>query len=447
MNYDLIIIGSGPAGYVAAIRAGQTGLKTALVEKNAIGGMCLNWGCIPSKAMLESAKKYASIKDLASFGVEGIDIKNVTFNWKNAQKRSTRIVRRLTKGVEFLLKKNGVHIITGEARIKSTTEVIVNDKVYQTKNIIIGTGAIPKPVAFDVPPELIIPVKELFDREKLPENPVVIGVNAHAVELAQFFNMIGRPVTLLVPQDRILPDLDVFLADYAAKAFKKSGINIIYQPEVKGYSNSELHIGDDKIVCDGIINANQRGAILPPSDIDLVLDNGFVQVNEYLQTSQENIFAVGDVNGKSKYAHTASAQGLHAVNYINSIKRQYDFKRFPINIYTQPELAQIGLTEEQVRKQDIDYKVTEFSLTANGRALTEGNSEGMIRLISENKYGEVLGVQIIAANATDMISEASVLLQLESTVYDMANAVHAHPTVSEVFMESGFAAFDQPIHK
>ncbi len=447
MDYDLIIIGAGPAGYVAAIRAGQTGLKTAIIEKTAIGGMCLNWGCIPSKAIIESAKRFDSVKDLAAFGVDGIDPAGISFNWKNAKKRSTRIVRRLTKGVEFLLKKNGVEILNGTAHIKTATSVIVDDKEYSTSNIIIATGAIPATLPFAVPEDIIIPVKDLFGRVELLAKPVVVGLNAHAIELAQFFNLIGSPVTLIVPGEKLLPDVDAHLADYVDKAFRKAGINIHYSPEIKGFENGQLRVNDDLIDCDGIINASQRNAIVPSNDLKLELDNGFINVNENLQSNIDNIFAVGDVNGKSKYAHTASAQGLHAVNFLNGIKQAYDFTRYPINIYTKPEIAQIGLTELEIKKRDIDCKVTEFPLTANGKALTEGNNEGFIRLLSEKQYGEVLGVQIVAANATDMIAEASVLLQLESTIYDVASAVHAHPTVSEVYMESGFAAFDQPIHK
>ncbi len=447
MEYDLVIIGSGPAGYVAGIRAGQVGLKTVIIEKNAIGGMCLNWGCIPSKAILESAKKYASVADLAAFGVDGIDQAQVSFNWKKARQRSNRIVRRLTKGVEYLLKKNGVEIVTGTATIAGDNSVNVDGQLYETKNILIATGSLPATIPYKIPDNKVITINELFQLDQLPDFPVIIGVNAHAVELAQFFSMIGKVTTLIVPGERILPDLDEYVANDLMKILKKSGINIVIDPRKISSSGSNLIIGDEKYQFDTVVNAMNRAAVLPDSDINLELTDGFINVNEYLQSNVKNIYAVGDVNGRSGYAHTASAQGLHAVNVISGIVEEYNFKRFPINIYTKPEIAQIGLTEADARLADIDYNISEFTLTANGKALIEGTTEGYIRLISEKQYGEVLGVQIMSANATDLIAEAGVLLQLESTVFDLAKTIHAHPTVSEIFMESGFAAFDQPIHK
>ena len=447
MEYDLVIIGSGPAGYVAGIRAGQVGLKTIIIEKDAIGGMCLNWGCIPSKAILESAKKFAAVADLATFGVDGIDQAQISFNWKKARQRLTRIVRRLTKGVEYLLKKNGVDIVSGTATIAGVNSVNVDGQLYETKNILIATGSLPATVPYKISDSKDITINELFQLDQLPEFPAIIGVNAHAVELAQFFSMIGKATTLIVPGERILPDLDEYVAKDLMKILKKSGINIVIDPQTVSSSDSNLISGDEKYQYDMVINATNRTAVLPGSDINLELTDGFINVNEYLQSNLKNIYAVGDVNGRSGYAHTASAQGLHAVNVISGIAEEYNFRRFPINIYTKPEIAQIGLTEADAKLADIDYNISEFTLTANGKALIEGTTEGYIRLISEKQYGEVLGVQIMSANATDLIAEASVLLQLESTVFDLAKTIHAHPTVSEIFMESGFAAFDQPIHK
>ncbi len=447
MEYDLVIIGSGPAGYVAGIRAGQVGLKTIIIEKDAIGGMCLNWGCIPSKAILESAKKFASLADLAAFGVDGIDQSQISFNWKKARQRSTRIVRRLTKGVEYLLKKNGVEIVSGTATIAGANSVNVDGQQYKTNNILIASGSLPATIPYEISDKKIVTINELFQLDQLPEFPAIIGVNAHAVELAQFFSMIGKATTLIVPGERILPDLDEYVAKDLMKILKKSGINIVIDPQTVSSSETNLISGDEKYQYDMVINAMNRTAVLPGSDINLELTDGFINVNEYLQSNLKNIYAVGDVNGRSGYAHTASAQGLHAVNVISGIAEEYNFRRFPINIYTKPEIAQIGLTEADAKLADIDYNISEFTLTANGKALIEGTTEGYIRLISEKQYGEVLGVQIMSANATDLIAEASVLLQLESTVFDLAKTIHAHPTVSEIFMESGFAAFDQPIHK
>jgi dihydrolipoamide dehydrogenase len=230
------------------------------------------------------------------------------------------------------------------------------------------------------------------------------------------------------------------------KKFKKEKLSVVYGSDWKLEGNL-LTDGEKSYEVDAIINASLRKAIIPDCQPGLELESGFIRVNEHLQTSVTGIYAVGDVNGKSYLAHVASAQGLQAVNHILGIETAVEASSYPLNIYSEPEIAQVGQTEQQIKAQGIDYKVSEFSLAANGKAMTEGNSEGSIRIISETKYGQVLGVQIIAANATDMIAEAGVLLELEGTIYDVARTVHAHPTVSEVFMEAGLVAIDQPVHK
>ena len=447
MKYDVIIIGSGPAGYVAAIRAGQIGLKTAIIEKDYIGGMCLNWGCIPTKTIIESAKTFDSIKKASEFGIEGIDVKSVTLNWQKVKKRSERIVRRLTKGVEYLLKKNGVEIIKGTAVIQSENSVIVEKQLFETKNIIIATGSKPKELNNKIPNTAVTSIQALLKMDKLPDNPVIVGCNPHAVELAQFFNLIDHKVILLASRSTLIPDADQYLSDFLLKAFKKDKIEVVFDVKIKSYKNDLLKTDKGEFKTDCLINAYDRQAILPDNKIDLALDNYFIKVNGLLQTNYESIFAVGDVNGTSKFAHTASAQGLHAVNVISGIKNEFDNSKFPINIYTSPEMAQIGMTEKQIKGEGYDYKVSEFPLSANGKAMIEGQHDGLIRLLSDKKYGEVLGVQIIANNATDLIAEAGVLMQLEGTVYDVANTIHAHPTISEIYMESGFDAFERPIHK
>lgn len=446
MAYDLIIIGSGPAGYVAAIRAGQVGLKTAIIEKSKIGGMCLNWGCIPTKALLESAKKMEAVRGAVEFGIDGIDKNKLSFNWQTALKRSDRIVKRLTKGVEFLLKKNGVEIITGEAEISSPTSVTVENRLLETRNIIIATGSRPA-MNYTLSEGMVLEIADLLNLEQLPEKPVVLGDGPHAAELAQFFKMAGKEVKLLVPGEVFLPGLDPFLSDYMRKSFKKSKIDILFFSRLESGAGGVLLVDGNEVSCDRLINASRREAVVPASHVELVLENGFIKVDDFLRTSIDTVFAVGDVNGKSYLAHAASAQGLHAVNVISGVDRPLDIRRIPLNMYTFPEIAQVGMTEPEVKAQGLDYRVSDFPLTANGKALAEGNTEGFVRILSEKKYGEVLGVQIVADHATDMIAEAASVLQLEGTVFDIANTIHAHPTVSEIFMEAGFAAFDQPIHK
>lgn len=449
--YDLIIIGSGPAGYVAAIRAGQVGLKTAIVERNVIGGMCLNWGCIPSKAILESVKLYQKIsKDAGRFGIDGIDKKAISFNWSKAIKRSDGIVKKLTTGVEFLLKKNGVDIVVGEARILSANAVLVDNRKLETKNIIIATGSSSPAISNDFE-GLVVEPKQLFKDREIPENIVVVGKSPVAIELAQAFNYMDKNVSVISDSDGIMPKADPYISNFILAKIKKDKVNLVLNTELidtkNKWSDGKLTIGENVIPCDLIINARDRSGNIPSSDIDIKQENGFVWVDENCETSVKGIFAVGDVNGLSLFAHIGSAEGLHVINHLKGVETKLDIKKYPLNMYTIPEAAQIGLTEEEIKLAGYEYKSSEFPLSANGKAQTEGNSEGFVRILSETKYGEVLGVQIIAPNATDMISEASAYMQLESTVYDIAQTVHAHPTVSEVFMEAGFEAVDRAIHK
>lgn len=449
--YDLVIIGSGPAGYVAAIRAGQMGMKTAIVEREKIGGMCLNWGCIPSKSMIESVKLYQRIlKDSARFGIDGIETGRVSFNWDNAIKRADTIVKRLTGGVEFLLKKNGVEIIKGEARIASANSVLVENRLLETKNIIIATGSTSVPLEKSIE-NLVIEPKELFKQRSIPDNIVVTGNTPVAIELAQLFRMMEKSVTLVTAADHIMPKADDYIRKYMEGRLKKDKIEIVYNTPVDTsagmWKDGILEVGGKSIKCDLIINSSSRKGNLIGSDIKIDVSDGFYIVDQDCETSVKGIYAVGDVNGISQFAHIGSAQGLHVVNLLKGIRQKLDIHKLPMNMYSVPEAAQIGLTEQEAQNEGYDYKISEFPLSANGKAMSEGQSDGFLRLISDKKLGEVLGVQIVAPNATDMINEAAAYMQLESTVYDIAQTVHTHPTVSEIFMEAGFEAVDKAIHK
>jgi len=438
VKYDLIIIGAGPGGYVAAIRAGQTGLKTAIIEKKYIGGMCLNWGCIPTKSLLESVKLYRKIKTAEKFGIDGIG--DISFNWQKAVKRTKPIVKKLSKGVEYLLKKNAVEIIIGSAEIVSSKQITVNNRSLKTKNIIIATGSKPA----ELRSVKTLQIENMLLETEIPKKLAVVGSGAVAVELCQLFKMMDRDVSLLTVENKLIPGLDSSIEKYLIDKFKKEKIEII----------RNIEINDNSIVSNGrtlefdmIINASLRQAILPPGSLEFILDKGFLQTDKNLETSTPGIYAVGDVNGKNFFAHSASAQGLAVVNKIQGLKSDIDFAKHPINIYTYPEIAQLGKTQETLQNENIQFKISEFPLASNGKALAEGETEGYLRILFEEKYGEVLGVQIIASNATDLISEASAALQIEATVFDVAKTVHAHPTVSEVFMEAGFDAAGEPVHK
>jgi dihydrolipoamide dehydrogenase len=405
---------------------------------------------MPSKSLIESAKLYRRIlEDSAKFGIEGIDKKAVTFNYNKAVKRAEGVVKRLTKGVEFLLKKNGVEIIKGTAVVTSSNTVSADNRSFEADYILIATGS-ESPSIESKQNELVINIKNLFTEREIPHNIVLVGNDSVAVELAQFFAMIGKNVTLAVPGESLMPLADDYLSNYLVSLFKKEKINIIYNADItiiEDYSGGEIIIEGQKVKCEALINAKKRFGIIPGQKVGLEIENGFIKTDNDCKTNISNIFAIGDVNGKSHFAHIGSAQGLHVINLIKGINQPLDIKKYPLNMYSVPEMAQIGYTEKELKAEGYDYKESIFPLSANGKAMTEGNNEGFIRILSETKYGEVLGVQIVAPHATDMIAEASAFMQLESTIYDVAQTVHAHPTVSEIFMEAGFEGVDGAIHK
>lgn len=448
MDYDVLIIGAGPAGYVAAIRAGQVGLKVAVVERRYIGGMCLNWGCIPTKVLLESARRFHKLKEIAEFGIDGVVVDKLAFNWEKVKGRSKRITRKLTAGVNFLLKKNGVELIDGVARIGTDRSVWVGDRRITAGQIIIATGSRPKPMGdafLDAP---VVEMERLFEQESFPENIVVTGNHVSTVEMALFFRLIGRRVTLVTNSNYFLDGLDAYLVEEVTRRLASDKIELIKEGYPEKYAEGHLVVGDKKIKCELIVNCNSRKAVIPESEAPLQLtDRGFIKTDDRFRTNIDGLYAIGDVTGKSFLAHMASAQGIHVINTIKGIDAHFDYSTYPINIYTTPEVAQIGMTEERIREEGYEYKISEFPLSANGKALIENNTEGFIRLLSEKRYGEVLGVQIVAENATDMIAEAGAYLKGEATVYDVANTIHAHPTVSEIFFEAGFDAMDRAIHK
>ena len=430
MEYDLIIIGSGPGGYVSAIRAGQLGMKVLLVEKDKLGGMCLNWGCIPSKSLIESAKKFAGLNDLKKYGIDGIDLKSVSFNWQAAVKKAMANATKLSKGIEFLLKKNAVETIFGEAKINSTNSITVENRNISAKNIIIATGSYPQTGSNDE-----ISIKDFYNLEALPKKIAFMGNGTVSLELSLMTSLIGIETYLVSSEEKIVPELDDYLNDYILKILKKNKVKLV--KEVSEIPTETLKV-----------NSRRRKAVLPESEIEIKTDeHGFILTDEKLRTNHQNIYAIGDVNGRSAYAHNASFQGLFVVNTIKGIDTTFSLDKSPINIYSYPEISQIGMTEQQLKQKEIDYKISSFPLSANGKALIEGQSEGEMRILSDKKYGEVLGVQIISDNATDMIAEASAYMQLEATIFDVASTIHAHPTVSEIFMEAGFEAVDKAIHK
>jgi len=448
MEYDIIIIGAGPAGYVAALRASQVGMKTALVEKSFLGGMCINWGCIPTKAIMESAKVFAKTKKVSEFGIDGIDPLKLTFNWENVKARSKGITKKMSKGIEGLLAKHGVDILWGEAIINDDKSVTVDNKIFTAKDIVIATGSYPAEIDNKTGKDVVINIDKLFELNEIPENIVVYGKGGIAVEMAQFFNLVGKTVTLITPDAKILPAFDEVLQSYIIQKLKDDGIEFIFGGTIDNCKDGVLNTNGKDIKCDRIINCSFRKAIMPVSALNIDTNEwGFIKVDANFETNQPGIFAIGDVNGKSYLSYIASAQGNVVVNKIKGIQSDFSIHNYPLNVYTIPEISQIGVTEQTLMDEAIPYKVTQLPLSSNGKALIEGNTEGFVRILSDRKFGQVLGAQIIAANASDMMAEASAIIQNKGSIYDITQIIHAHPTISEIFTEAGFETMNKAMQE
>jgi dihydrolipoamide dehydrogenase len=447
-NFDLVIIGAGPGGYVAAIRGAQLGMKTALVEKQKMGGCCLNWGCIPARRLMESAKLYDRIRNAsAGFGIEGIDPKALHFNWKKALSEKDRIVAKLVKGVEFLMRKNGVEVITGTASLDGPTNVRVGDGVLIAKNIIIATGSRPdRSFASSLPSGLAMEIDDFYALAEIPERFVINGGDTVACEMANMLHLIGKQVTIVTSHDKLMPWLDEACTSFVRERFKKQGIKVLFETQITGARKGGVLVGNELVECDLVLNCTERTAVLPEmSDVRLDKKDGFLKTNEFMQTNVPNIYAIGDVTG-TIFAHFASAQGSTATNHMAGINDPLDYDKLPVNIYLDPEIAAVGLTEEQVKSRSIEYVKGEFPMSVNSKAMVEGQTDGFVKILADQQYGEILGVHIVSARATDLIAEAVMSMSLEDTLESMTKTVHAHPTISETFMEAGFKAIGKPLH-
>lgn len=456
MNYDIIILGAGPGGYVAAIKAAQLGAKVAIIEKQDIGGVCLNIGCIPTKALLKSAKVYQEIMNAEEFGIIIEDKKQINFDWEKIIKRKDKIVKKLTTGIKMLLKKNNVDVFQGLGKIINANQVEVNNEILTTKNIIIATGS--SPIIPTIPgvkeayeKEIIVTSKELLSIKEFPNSLVVIGGGVIGIEFATLFAGFGAEVTIIEMADNILVNLDEEIRDAYLKILKKSKINIItnakvtkinYQQITYDNGSEEITITGDKILLSVGMKANTDGL----EHLKLAIDKQGIITNQKLETNIPGVYAIGDVNGKMMLAHVASSEGIVAVENIMGKNSKIDYQKVPAGIYGSPEIAHVGLTEQQAKARNLNYKVSKFPLAASGKALAEGETEGFIKVIVDQKYGELLGMHILANHATDLISEAVVTMELEGTVFELAKAIHPHPTLSEIIMEAAHGAIDKPIH-
>ncbi|MFA7075331.1 MAG: dihydrolipoyl dehydrogenase [Candidatus Izemoplasmatales bacterium] len=456
-KYDLVVLGSGPGGYVAAIKAAQKKLRVAIIEKNAIGGVCLNWGCIPTKSLLKSAKVYKEILHSKDYGIIIEDQSVIKPDWKSIIKRKDRIVGRLTGGVKMLLKKNGVDIYNAEGKILNNHEILVNDKKIETENIIIATGASPIIIPINglqkaYEDGYVLTSKELLDIKEIPKELIIVGGGVIGVEFATIFSSFGTKVTIIEREKEILLNVDDDVREFMVKKLKKEKINILTESSVKNITNNELTyesidaniqlIKADKI----LLSAGMKANISSFTKLDLVMDNNFVKVNDQMQTSINNVYAIGDVNGKMMLAHVASHQGLIAVDHILGKTEKINYNQIPSVIYSFPEIAQIGFTEKTAKTNGLEYIVSKFPIQANGKALASNESDGFIKIIASKNYNEIIGVHIVSDNASDLISEAVMTMKLEGTADEIIKAIHPHPTISEIFHEAALGIVDKPIH-
>lgn len=453
-NYDVVIVGGGPGGYVAAIKAGQKQLKVALIEAEVVGGVCLNHGCIPTKTLLKSAKVYQTIKQAKAFGitVDG----EISYNWAEMMKRKNGVVRRLTTGVAGLLKKNGVDVYQGFGEVIDPETVKVNDETLKAKHLIIATGASPI-----VPP--ITGLKEAYEKgfaktsremlqiEEVPKELVIIGGGVIGVEFATIFNQLGSNVTIIEMQDGVLPMMDEDVRVAYAKILKRDGIVVHAKAEVKAIKGDQVvyHIDgkDVEIKADSILvsvgmRANTKGL----EKLELKLERGAIVTDDQLRTNIKNVYAIGDVNGKYMLAHVASHEGIVAIENILGNEKKMHYDRMPSAVYGSPEIGAVGKTEKELKEQGIPYKVSTFPLMASGKALADNEKDGFVKLLVGEKYQEILGAHILSYNASDLIAELGVTMELEGTTAEIANTVHAHPTLSEIIMEAALGAIDKPIH-
>jgi dihydrolipoamide dehydrogenase len=460
-QYDVVILGSGPGGYVTAIRASQLGLKTAIIEKENLGGICLNWGCIPTKALLKSAQVFQYIKHAEDYGIK---VENASADFSAVIKRSRDVANGMSKGVQFLMKKNKIDVIDGFGKIQTGKKVEVTaaggkKSVVEGKNIIIATGTRARELPnIPIDGEKVIEYRKAMTLEKQPESLVVIGSGAIGVEFAYVYASMGTKVTIVEFLPNIVPIEDEDVSKELAKQYKKLGIDIhvsssVEKVDISGkgcVSTVKTPKGEIKIESDIVLSAagvisNLEGIGL--EDVGVATDRGKVLVNEWYETNMPGYYAIGDITPGPALAHVASAEGIICVEKIAGHHPEpLDYGNIPGCTYCSPEIASVGLTEKAAREQGYDIKVGKFPFTASGKAKAGGVPEGFVKVIFDAKYGEWLGCHMIGANVTEMIAEAVVARKLETTGMEIIKSVHPHPTMSEAIMEAAAAAYDEVIH-
>lgn len=460
-KFDVIVVGSGPGGYVAAIRASQLGLKTAVIEAAELGGICLNWGCIPTKALLKSAQVFEYINHSADYGITVGDVKA---NFGDIIKRSRGVADEMSKGIQFLFKKNKIEKIEGWAKVKPGKKVEVESKdgnksTYSADHIIIATGARAKELpALKIDNEKIIGYRKAMSLDKQPKKMVVVGSGAIGVEFAYFYSSIGTEVTVVEFLDRIVPNEDEDVSKALEKLYKKAGMKIMTSAEVTAVDTKgkgcvvtvKTKAGEETLDCDIVLSAvgvvsNVEDCGL--EDVGILVNRGKIKVDEYYKTNMPGYYAIGDVVDGPALAHVASAEGIICVEKIaGQSPEPLDYNNLPGCTYCSPEIASVGYTEKGAKEAGYDIKVGKFPFAASGKAAAAGAKDGFVKLIFDAKYGELLGGHMIGFNVTEMIAEIVAVRKLETTGHELIKTVHPHPTMSEAIMEAAAAAYGEVIH-
>lgn len=460
-KYNIIVIGSGPGGYVAAIRASQLGMKVAVVERAEIGGICLNWGCIPTKALLKSAQVFEYINHANDYGIK---VKDASIDFGSVVKRSRDVAAGMSKGINFLFKKNKIDVIAGFGKLLVGKKVEVEDDkgtktVYQADHIILATGGRSKELpSLKLDHKKIIGYRKAMTLDKQPESMVIVGSGAIGSEFAYFYNSIGTKVTLVEFLPNIVPVEDEEVSKQLERSYKKSGIKVMKSSEVTNVDTSgegcivtiKTAKGEEQIECDIVLSAigvstNIEGIGL--EDVGVATDKGKVIVDDYYKSNIPGIYAIGDIVKGQALAHVASAEGIICVEKIAGENPEpLDYNNIPGCTYSSPEIASVGYTEKAAKEAGYDIKVGKFPFSASGKASAAGAKEGFVKVIFDAKYGEWLGAHMIGANVTEMIAEVVVARKLETTGHEIVKSVHPHPTMSEAIMEAAAAAYDEVIH-
>ncbi len=461
MNYDLIVIGSGPGGYVAAIRAAQLGLKTAIVEKESLGGVCLNWGCIPTKALLKSAQVFEYINHAADYG---INVSDASADFDAVVKRSRGVADGMSKGIQFLMKKNKIDVINGFGKIKTGGKVEVKAadgtvKEYTAKNTILATGGRSRELPhIKQDGKKVIGYREAMTLPKQPKSMIVMGSGAIGVEFAYFYATMGTKVTIVEFMDNIVPVEDEDVSKQLNRSFKKIGIDILTKSSVEKIDSSgdlckvtvKTEAGEKVLEAEIVLSAvgytpNLEGIGL--EEVGVKVDKGRVVTNEFYKTNVAGVYAIGDIVGGQALAHVASAEGIICVEKIAGHHPEpLNYGNIPGCTYCSPEIASVGLSEKKAKEAGYEIKVGKFPFSASGKASASGAKDGFVKLVFDAKYGELLGAHMIGNNVTEMIAELVVARKLETTGMELIKAVHPHPTMSEAVMEAAADAYGEVIH-